>query len=172
MMEGIIIRSATLEDAGDIQKIYSYYVENTAISFEYTAPDVDEIKRRIEETLKDYPYLVAVSDGRVVGYAYAGRFHTRAAFLYSAELSIYIDKEWRGNGLGKELYNKIESILSEKKIKRVYASIAASDENDCFVTDASLRFHIAMGYKQVARFHKCGFKFGNWYDLIYVEKNL
>ncbi|MBR4779933.1 MAG: N-acetyltransferase [Lachnospiraceae bacterium] len=171
-MNAIIIRSAKPEDAAEIQRIYGYYVENTAISFEYDIPSVAEMERRITETLKEFPYLVAESEGRIVGYAYAGKFHTRAAYRYSAELSVYVDKDMRGHGLGKKLYGEIEELLKEKKIVRLYAGIAATDNEDAFLTDASLKFHNAMGYKQVARFHKCGYKFNRWYDLIYTEKEI
>ena len=171
-MEDAIIRSATVADAGAIQEIYAYYVECTAISFEYDAPSIEEMERRIKETLKEYPYLVAEADGHVVGYAYAGKFHTRAAYLYSAELSVYVDKDYRGHEIGKKLYREIEELLKKKHIVRIYAGIAVTDAEDPFLTDASIRFHIAMGYRQVARFHQCGYKFKRWYDLVYMEKEL
>ena len=172
MPEDMIIRYAAVEDAGAIQKIYAYYVENTAISFEYEVPSKEEMENRIKETLKAYPYLVAEADGHVVGYAYAGKFHTRAAYQYSAELSVYVDKDYRGHGIGKRLYSEIEGILKEKHIVRAYAGIAVTDAEDPFLTDASIRFHIVMGYRQVARFHQCGYKFKRWYDLVYMEKEL
>ena len=87
-------------------------------------------------------------------------------------MSVYVDKDMRGHGLGKKLYGEIEELLKEKKIVRLYAGIAATDNEDAFLTDASLKFHNAMGYKQVARFHKCGYKFNRWYDLIYTEKEI
>lgn len=96
-----MIRIATTEDAGEIQKIYAPYVENTAITFEYDVPDVREMRRRIESTLAEYPYLVYVDVEGIVGYAYASAFHGRAAYKHCAEVSIYLDGEHKGKGYGK-----------------------------------------------------------------------
>ena len=87
-MKEIIIRTATLSDARAILDIYGYYVANTAISMEYDVPTLAEFEKRIKNTLENYPYLVAEQDGKIIGYAYAGKFHPRAAFFRSAEVSI------------------------------------------------------------------------------------
>lgn len=83
------IRIATSKDAKSIQKIYAYYVQNTNITFEYDAPNFEEIERRINNTLHQYPYLVAIENGEVIGYAYASRYSARKAFDWDCELSIY-----------------------------------------------------------------------------------
>lgn len=79
MSAEVIIRSATVNDAKDLLAIYAHYVTNTAISFEYDVPTVEEFANRIAKTLQKYPYLVAVVDGKIVGYAYAAPLKTRAA---------------------------------------------------------------------------------------------
>lgn len=163
------IRVAMMEDAKQISEIYAPYVEDTAISFEYEAPDEAEIRRRMEETLRNYPYLVMAEGDRILGYAYAGRFHERAAFIHSAEISIYIDREERGKGIGRKLYQEMERILKKQNVFRVYACIAAAEEADPYVTDGSIRFHQAMGYRQVAKHNQCGYKFGRWYSLVYAK---
>ena len=89
-MENMIIRTATANDAEAILNIYAYYVENTAITFEYDVPTLEEFTQRIENTLKKYPYLVAEKDGEILGYAYAGVFKDRAAYDWSAETTIYL----------------------------------------------------------------------------------
>lgn len=86
----ISIRTATPDDAEGLLAIYAQYVENTAVTFEYSVPSEAEFRRRIENTLKKYPYLVAVSQGEIVGYAYAGEFKTREAYVYSVETSVYV----------------------------------------------------------------------------------
>ena len=73
-MNKVEIRKAEVSDAKDILAVYGYYVERTAISFEYDVPTVEEFQKRIEKTLTKYPYLVAVRDGKIVGYSYAGPF--------------------------------------------------------------------------------------------------
>ena len=101
-MKPIIIRTATVSDATVILDIYGYYVANTAISMEYDVPSLAEFEKRIENTLGNYPYLVAEQNGKIIGYAYAGKFHPRAAFYRSAEVSIYIHKDAVKCGLGRD----------------------------------------------------------------------
>lgn len=124
----VIIRKACPDDAERLVAIYSHYVENTAVSFEYVTPSVQEFRSRIENTVRKYPYLVAESGGTIFGYAYAGPLGVRAAFAWSCEVSIYIDKNARRHGYGR------------------------------------------LGFRKCGEFHKCGFKFGRRYNLIWMEK--
>ncbi len=164
------IRIANAQDAAALLDIYSYYVKETAISFEYEVPSLEEFTRRIQGSLKNYPYLIAEVDGKVAGYVYAGRFSPRAAYNWTAETSIYIGKDFRHQGLGKLLYQKLEKILAAQNVTNLYAGIASPFEEDPYLTNKSELFHTAVGYKTVARFSKIGNKFDKWYDLIYMEK--
>lgn len=164
------IRKATLDDADAILNIYSYYVEKTAISFEYVTPSKEEFCNRISKTLEKYPYLVAVDNGVIVGYAYAGVFKARRAYDHCVETTIYIDKGLSKQGIGKALYNHLEEELSDIGISNLYACIAVCDEEDEYLTNNSWEFHEHMGYEVVGRFHSCGKKFGNIYDMIWMEK--
>ena len=169
----ITVRKAVPDDAERLLEIFSYYVEKTAISFEYEVPDVAEFEERIRRTLKRYPYFAAESDGRVVGYAYAGAFNHRAAYYRSAEVSIYVDKDVRGHGVGRLLYEALEAAAAETGITNLYACIGVPSEDkeeDEYITYDSMRFHEHMGYRLVGRFRKCGYKFGRWYDMVWMEK--
>ena len=97
------IRIATPEDAFAIQKIYRYYVDNTAITFELEVPSVKEFQERITKTLERYPYLVAEEEGEVIAYAYAGIFYDRRAYDWSAEMSVYVQRGIHGKGVGTAL---------------------------------------------------------------------
>ena len=171
-MSEISVRMATVKDAYQILEIQGYYVANTAISMEYDVPSLVDFEKRIENTLERYPYLVAEQNDKIIGYAYAGKFHPRAAFYRSAEVSIYIHKDAQKCGLGRRLYEEIESILSKQGILNVYASIAYTDVEDEYLTNNSAQFHEHMGYKKVAQFNNCCIKFGRWYHLIWMEKFL
>ena len=169
-MNGFFIRPVTPDDAPALAGIYGYYVERTAVSFEYVPPTAEEFRERITRTLQKYPYIAAVSGDRIIGYAYAREFVGRAACEWCVEATVYIAHDCRRTGAGRALYDALESILQQMGILNVYASIAFADGEDAYLTHDSAKFHARMGYEQVARFHRCGYKFGRWYDLIWVEK--
>ena len=99
----ITIRKATKADAEAIQTIYAPYVRETAVSFEYDVPSVEEMAKRIEEVQKTHPWIVAEEDGKIVGYAYAHAFYGRAAYQWAVETSIYVDRQEKRKGIGKKL---------------------------------------------------------------------
>ena len=169
-MNKVEIRKAEVSDAKDILAVYGYYVERTAISFEYDVPTVEEFQKRIEKTLTKYPYLVAVRDGKIVGYSYAGPFVGRAAYDWSAELTIYLTPEEKGHGTGRKLYETMEKELARMGIKNLYACIGDPIVEDEYLTRNSENFHAHMGFTKVGTFHKCGHKFGRWYNMIWMEK--
>lgn len=169
-MSEIKIRTATLDDAPRLVEIYSYYVEETAISFECETPSVEKFQARMNRTQKHYPYLVAEQDGKILGYAYASRFIGREAYKFSAELTIYLDKNCLHRGIGKKLYGELEKILREIGIKNLYVCIGVPEIEDEYLNFNSLNFHQHLGFKICGKFEKCGYKFNRWYSMIYAEK--
>ena len=169
-MNEMIIRSATTEDAARLLEIYAYYVENTAISFECEVPSLEEFKNRIAATLKKYPYLVLEEDGMIRGYAYAGIFKGRAAYDHCCEVTIYLDRDSKRHGFARALYEELEKELRKIGIINLYACIADPVSEDEYLTKNSEQFHQHMGYAKVGEFHKCGYKFGRWYNMIWMEK--
>ena len=162
-----------MDDAEAIIAIYEPYVRNTAISFEYKVPDPEEFRSRIRETLKNYPWLIAAEDRRIVGYAYAGPFRKRAAYQHSAEMSIYIDQRYRQHGIGRSLYLELEKQLVRQNVFSLYAGVTVSDRpDDAYVTNGSICFHERMGYTKIGEYHLCGYKFGQWYSVAWFEKSL
>ena len=170
-MENIVkIRIASTDDAENLLKIYSPYIEKTAITFEYTPPSEAEFRARIEKTLSRFPYLVAESCGSIVGYAYAGCYIPRTACDHACEVSIYLSESCRGKGVGAMLYGALFEILARQNITNIYASVAFAEAEDEYLTHASVRFHEREGFSEIGRFRKCGYKFGRWYDLLWFEK--
>ena len=165
-----MIRDARLSDAGRLLEIYAWYVAHTAVSFEYEAPTLEAFRGRMERTMARYPWLVAEEDGRLVGYAYAGPFYGRAAYQWSCETTVYLDREARGRGVGRALYEALEAALRPMGVRNLYACIAWTDIEDETLTQDSPRFHARMGYAEVGRFRRCASKFGRWYDMIWMEK--
>ena len=166
----IQIRSAVPEDAERLLQIYAYYVEKTAVSFEYDVPTVEAFRQRIEKTLQKYPYLVLEEDGKVVGYSYAGAFIARSAYNHCCEVTIYLDREKKRKGYGSMLYRALEEKLKKLGIRNLYACIGDPIEEDEYLTRNSEMFHRSVGYEKVGDFHKCGYKFGSWYNMIWMEK--
>lgn len=166
------IRFATIEDAEAILRIYEPYVKNTAITFEYEVPTIEEFRERVKNTLKQYPYLVLEENENIAGYAYASQFHPRAAYSHCAELSIYIDPRYHGKGYGKKLYTYIEEILAKQNIYTVHACVASPEKEDEHLTNHSELFHTHMGFRLVGRHEKCGYKFGTWYSMLWMDKAL
>lgn len=171
-MEPITIRMAEQGDAAALVAIYAPYVEQTAITYEYVVPTVEEFAGRIEKILRHYPYLVAERDGEIVGYAYAGRFHERAAFAWDVETTVYVRGDQRKTGVGRRLYAALEEILARQNIRNLYACIAYPEEEDQFLTRNSVRFHTRLGYRCVGEFPRCAYKFDRWYGMVWMEKRL
>lgn len=159
----VLIRDVKLEDVEILVEIYKPYVLETAVSFEYEVPSVQEFTNRVKNTIATYPYLVAEIDNEVVGYAYASSFHQRAAYQWCAEVSIYLKAEMKKNGIGRKLYEELEARLKLQNIKNINACIANPNE-------ASIKFHEKMGFKEIGHFHNCGYKLNKWWDMIWMEK--
>ncbi len=170
------IRTATLADAEALVAIYDYYVKETAITFEYETPSVGEFRGRIEKVLKKYPYIVVErqTDGdgakEILGYAYAGTFKDRDAYQWSVELSIYLQKDARRAGLGRMLYEELEKRLKAQGILNLYACIGYPDTEDEHLNRDSVKFHEKLGFSMIGKFNKCGYKFGTWYSMVWMEK--
>lgn len=170
--QSVQIREVSVADAKRLLEIYKPYVEETAITFEYEVPSVEEFAERIKNTQERYPYLVAQIGDEIVGYAYAGPFKERAAYDWSVETSIYVDRERRKEGIGKALYEALEKALQNCHILNVNACIAYTQEEDAHLDNNSVEFHQHFGYKIVGHFHQCGYKFHHWYDMVWMEKYL
>lgn len=169
-MSTICIRDAVPEDAGRILEIYAYYIKSTAITFEYEVPALDVFIDRMCSITKKYPYLVIEQDGKIQGYTYATVFNPRDAYDWSCELAIYLDPSAQKCGFGRILYEALESNLKKMGMINLYACIGYPEVEDCYLTKNSAAFHEHLGFLQVGKFHKCGYKFGRWYNMIWMEK--
>lgn len=169
-MDEITIREALVEDASRLLEIYSYYIENTAITFEYEVPTVAEFQERIQKIKSKYPYLVILKNDYIMGYVYANVFKDRAAYDWACELSIYLDQACQKQGLGKQLYEALEAKLKKMGILNLYACIAYPHQEDPYLNKNSAEFHAHLGFETVGYFHLCGYKFNRWYDMIWMEK--
>ncbi|MBR0596431.1 GNAT family N-acetyltransferase [Sinanaerobacter chloroacetimidivorans] len=170
MTDNINIRFAKPEDVAALVDIYRPYVLDTAITFEYEVPSTEEFWRRMNAIQRKYPYIVAECCGEIVGYAYVGSFVGRAAYDWSVETTIYLKQDKRKQGVGRKLYEAMECILKEMHIINLNACIGYPETDDEYLTKNSVEFHRHIGYSLVGEFHKCGYKFGRWYNMVWMEK--
>lgn len=169
-MNTLTIRDADIHDAERILEIYTYYVTETAVSFETIPPTPAQFRARMQKTQERYPYLVIERDGILCGYAYAGPFVGRAAYDWSCEMTIYLDPSVKRQGLGRLLYTALEKRLRAMGILNLYACIGYPETEDQYLNRNSAEFHARLGYTRVGEFHHCGYKFDRWYNMIWMEK--
>ncbi len=172
MNSNLIIREAKVSDAERLVEIYAPYVKDTAVSFEYKVPSVEEFENRIRYITEKYPYIVCLKDNKIVGYAYASAYSTREAYDWTATSSIYVDKEFRRQGVGALLYKELEERLQKQGVVNLLAGVAYIETEDEYLTKDSYHFHTKMGYEKVAHMKAVGKKFDHWYDLIWLQKKL
>lgn len=168
----IEIRPVQIQDAKALLEIYAPYVQNTAVTFEYQVPSLQEFEERIRHTKQKYPYLAAAAGEEILGYAYAGPFHERAAYEWAVETSVYVKRNKRGLGIGRKLYEALEKCLEAQGILNLNACIAWPEREDEYLSRDSAEFHRRLGYRMVGEFHQCGYKFNRWYNMIWMEKHI
>ena len=159
------IRHARETDIPQILAIYGPYVTDTAYSFEYTVPTQAEFTARFRTITQQFPWLVWEEDGQVLGYVYGSAPFERAAYRWCSEASVYLRPDVRGRGIGRALYAALEQILTLQGYTKVYAIITQENRD-------SLAFHQAVGYTHTATMPACGYKFGRWYGIVWMEKTL
>ena len=154
----IRLRAAEHRDASAVAAIYAPTVRETAISFETDPPSPDTMAARIENTLKLYPWLVAVYADKVLGYSYAGEHSQRAAYRWSVDVTVYVAASAQGRGIGRKLYGALTGILRAQGFRSAFAGITLPN-------DASVRLHEAAGFKTLGIYKDVGFKLGEWRDV-------
>jgi len=160
-----MLRIATTADLPAILDIYGPYVLNTTATFEYDVPALEAFTARFRTITAQFPWLVWEEDGKILGYAYASPPYSRAAYSWCAEPSVYLRPDARGKGIAAKLYGALEKILLLQGYQVLYALITSENE-------VSLRFHKKYGYIPRAEFPDCGFKFGRWLGIFWLEKRL
>jgi L-amino acid N-acyltransferase YncA len=162
---GRVIRDAVPRDAAACAEIYAPYVRDTAISFETEAPTAEEMAARIAEAQRRHAWLVLEDGGTVAGYAYGGPFRARAAYQWSAAVSVYLEAGRRRTGAGRALYAALFDRLAARGFRTVLAGVALPNE-------ASTGLHRAMGFELVGTYRRVGWKHGRWHDVTRYQRDL
>jgi L-amino acid N-acyltransferase YncA len=163
----ISIRSSSEGDVAAIAAIYGYHVLHGLASFEEIPPEPGEIaRRRLDVLSHGLPYLVAERSSRVLGYCYAAPYRSRSAYRFTLEDSIYVDQAEVGRGLGRALLTRLLDRCTELGYRQMVAVIGGSD------TWPSLRLHAGLGFTRIGVLPAVGFKFGNWVDIVLMQRAL
>ncbi|ARJ65678.1 GCN5 family acetyltransferase [Magnetospirillum sp. ME-1] len=161
------IRDATDDDMAAVQSIYAFYVSRTAASFEEEVPSVDEMKaRRAAVVARGLPFLVAVEEGEVLGYTYAGPFRQRSAYRYTVEDSIYVAPFVVRRGIGRVLLGALIERCMALGYRQMIAVIGDS------ANQGSIAVHRALGFGQEGVLRGVGLKFGRWVDVVIMHRTL
>jgi L-amino acid N-acyltransferase YncA len=159
------VRVATEEDAEAILAIYVPIVRDTAISFEDDVPTVEEMRRRIRETLVNYPWFVAEEDGELLGYGYAGPLRTRAAYRWSAEVSMYVRPDVQHTGVGTSIGMKITQALLRMGVVTLFGGTTLPNP-------AGEGIYLKSGFEQSGVWRTAGFKQGKWHDVGWYQRSI
>jgi L-amino acid N-acyltransferase YncA len=159
------VREAAECDAEACAAIYAPYVIDTAITFEIDPPLPAEMARRIATAVHTHAWLVLESEGRVVGYAYGGPLNLRAAYRWSCEVSVYIERGRRRTGGGRALYDALFARLAERGYRTAVAGMTLPN-------DASVGLHRAMGFEPVGTYRRIGWKHGTWHDVAWAQRTI
>lgn len=159
------IRLASRLDSEAIAAIYRPSVTDTVVSFEYEPPDAAEMSARIEKTMQRMPWIVCETADGVIGYAYAAPHSERAAYQWSASVSVYIRTDKQHMGVGRALYTSLFAILVQQGIRNLYAGLTLPNPG-------SRGLHLALGFTSVGVYRNVGYKFGAWHDVEWLERQL
>jgi len=166
-MKGHVIRESTDRDVPAITTIYRHHVLKGTGTFEIEPPDESEIARRRNDLVqRGFPWLVAVVEGIVVGYAYAGPFRAREAYRYTLEDSIYVHPDSMGQGIGGALLKELIDLCRRGGFKQILAIIGDSDNQ------GSIRVHEACGFQHIGVMKTVGLKFDRWLDVVIMQLEL
>lgn len=163
----MLIRNATDSDIPEIQAIYAHHVLNGTGTFEEVPPPVEEMRERVRQVVDSgWPWLVAADATGVLGFAYYTQFRDRSAYGFTAEDSIYVREDVRGQGVGKALVARLLEAATAAGFRQMLAVIGDSDNV------ASIGVHASLGFHRVGTMRSVGFKFGRWLDVVTMQRAL
>ncbi len=160
-----MVRNVLDSDVEMICDIYNYYIKNSNYTFEEDTLSYSEMKERIDEIKKDFPYIVYVENDEVLGYAYLNYYNKRSAYFPSCDLSIYVKNGCSGKSIGRVLYAHIEKEALKSGFKKILSCITLSNER-------SIKFHLNNGFKECGVIKNVGYKHDEWLSIMWMDKDL
>jgi phosphinothricin acetyltransferase len=160
----MIVRPAALDDAFAMAAIYGHHVVHGVGTFEEAPPSPADIAERMKAVQnKGFPWLVVEDEGRIVAYAYAGPYHRRSAYRYTAEDSVYVADAERGKGYGRAALAAVIDACEAMGLRRLVAVIGDSQN------EGSIALHRALGFSFCGTLPAVGYKAGKWLDVVFMQ---
>lgn len=161
------LRAACDEDIAAITAIYAVEVTDFVNTYEYEVPDAAEMQRRMHDIVgRGFPYIVAIVDGQVAGYAYANTYRARIAYQWTVENSVYVDAAFQGRGVGTALMQGLIDACVARGYRQMVAVIGEPSNT------ASIKLHERFGFHLVGVFRGLGRKHGRWLDTVQMQRAL
>lgn len=159
------IRKVKDDDIEKITEIYNWYILNTIITFEIEAISPLEMRNRVQDKVEKYSWLVAELDQEIIGYAYYGAFHPRAAYSHTVESTIYLAQENTRKGFGKALYRELLKSAKAQGLRELIGLIALPNQG-------STGLHQKLGFEEIGVLRKVGYKFDRYIDVGIWQKSM
>ncbi|MBB4255723.1 GNAT family N-acetyltransferase [Rhizobium sp. BK008] len=164
-IEEVSVRDAGESDMFEVSAIYAHFVTSGLATFEESPPDFPEMCRRLASIREcKAPYLVAETAGKIVGYCYAAPYRPRPAYRFTIEDSVYVDKDWSGNGIGELLLRHLIDQAEKGPWRQMIAVIGHSENS------GSIALHRKLGFEHTGTFTGVGFKLGQWVDTVLMQR--
>ena len=161
--ENILLRQAAADDLEAINDIYNHYVLHSTCTYQEEPETIEARQQWFDDHRPEqHPAIVAVLNGKIVGWGSVSAYHSRCAYRHTAEISIYVQHEHHRRGIGSAI---LDDLMARARNIGYHAVIAAIDGDQ----KASITMHIRFGFIEVGHFQQVGFKFGRWLDVIYLE---
>jgi L-amino acid N-acyltransferase YncA len=163
-MSTLEIRAATAADLPFVTNIYEHAVRHGTATFELIPPDLAEMTRRFDALMDGgFPYLIAVLDGGVAGYAYAGPYRPRPAYRFTVENSVYLEAAIHRRGIGLQLMQRLIAECEARGFRQMIAVIGDS------ANVGSIGVHTKCGFQMIGTHPNVGLKFGRWLDTVMMQ---
>ncbi|MCH4830489.1 GNAT family N-acetyltransferase [Flavobacterium columnare] len=158
-----LIKEAKYEDLSEILEIINYEILNSTSIWEYHIRTLEQQQKIFEEKkINNQPFLIAIKENKIVGFGTYGSFRFKIGYQFTAEHSVYIHKDYHGNGIGSLLLKELIKIAKKEKIHTLIGVIDSKNLG-------SLAFHKKLGFQEVGHIKETGFKFNRWLDSIFVQ---
>ncbi len=161
------IRPATTTDLPEIQAIYAHHVLHGTGTFEEVPPSVEEMATRFAAgTARNWCWLVATDATGVLGFAFYAQHKDRSAYRFTAEDSVYVREDVRGQGVGKALVTRLLEHATARGFRQMVAVIGDAENV------GSIGVHASLGFSHAGVLRAAGFKFGCWLDVVTMQRPL